>query len=205
MPLEVEMKFPVDDFKDITSSLSRAGARLKENLFEKNIVYDTCVLSLKEKSSLLRLRQTGEYCLLTLKRKTENDEDKKIKTRIENQVLVSEFAQTDLILKGLGYEPVLEYEKFRKTYELDKSEICLDTVSFGRFVEIEASRENIFNVARTLGLDENKAMSKSYHQLNREFNEDNGLDPNPSFVFDFHERQKLALELGCDINWLSTS
>jgi len=70
------------------------------------------------------------------------------KDRLENETSV-DVAPTLKILRGLGYSPSLVYQKFRKTFCVnpgtfsDKAEICLDTLPFGSFVEIEAANGHV--------------------------------------------------------------
>ena len=80
-------------------------------------------------------------------------------------MVVSDFATMDVILRRLGYEVALIYEKYRTTYVLGDAEIVLDELPYGNFTEIEAEAETIERVVEELGLGEFKRMSGSYTNI----------------------------------------
>ena len=70
-----------------------------------------------------------------------------------------------VILRRLGYEVALVYEKYRTTYELDGAEIVLDELPYGNFTEIEGDAETIERVVAVLGMGAARRMSGSYVQI----------------------------------------
>ena len=80
-------------------------------------------------------------------------------------MVVSDFETMDVILRRLGYEVALIYEKYRTTYALGDAEIVLDELPYGNFTEIEADAETIERVVEELGLGEFKRMSGSYTNI----------------------------------------
>ena len=72
-------------------------------------------------------------------------------SRFEAEVNVGDFANTKLILEKLGFMVTASYEKYRSTFFLDNTEIVLDELPFGNFVEIEGLLEGYPTVSRSVG------------------------------------------------------
>ena len=85
-----------------------------------------------------------------------------IASRFEAEVEVGDFALTDVILRRLGYEVALIYEKYRTTYALAGAEVVLDELPFGNFTEIEGDAATIERVVEKLGLGDARRMGGSY-------------------------------------------
>ena len=62
---------------------------------------------------------------------------------------------------------MLEYRKTRETWQLDGALVALDTLDFGRFVEIEGAEADVRRVAGQLGLEMERAVEKGYPALMR--------------------------------------
>lgn len=163
---EVELKYPVNDFSEIRGNLRQAGAELIcEAAEEKNTVYDFPDGSLKGNGTLLRLRNFNMEVILTVK---ESELPGSMKIRKEHETVISiSFYAAETMLKALNYVPVFSYEKTREIWSIAENvHICLDTLFFGKFVEIEAdSQLKVRNVSRILGLDPSDGLSQSYRQL----------------------------------------
>lgn len=157
---EVEVKLHTPDLAAVQQSLAAAGATLvKPRVFERNARYDSADGSLTEAGIVLRLRQ-DETAKLTYK--ADASVERGIVSRFEAEVEVGDFAMMDVILKRLGYEVALVYEKYRTTYELQGAEIVLDELPFGNFTEIEGDAATIERVVAALGLGECRRMAGSY-------------------------------------------
>ena len=52
-------------------------------------------------------------------------------------------AALEFILEALGYYPALVYEKRRETWRLGETEIVVDELPFGLFMEIEGAEKSI--------------------------------------------------------------
>lgn len=165
---EVELKYPVNDFSEIRGNLQQAGAELIcEAAEEKNTVYDLPDESLKHSGTLLRLREFGTEVILTVK---EPGIPGAMKIRNEHEtVLFISLRAAEEMLRALNYVPVFSYEKTREIWSIAENvHICLDTLFFGKFVEIEAdSQLKVSNVSRILGLDPSDGLSQSYRQLQK--------------------------------------
>jgi adenylate cyclase class 2 len=102
----------------------------------------------------------------------------------ESETDVADADNVRMILAGLGFNPVLRYEKIREKWTLLGCEVCLDTLPFGDFVELEGSEDAISACASALALPKNAASNATYHDLNRQRREARGEPPDESFVFD---------------------
>ena len=157
---EVEVKLHTPDLAAVQRALAAAGATLvKPRVFERNARYDSADGSLTAAGIVLRLRQ-DETAKLTYK--ADASLERGIVSRFEAEVEVGDFAMMDVILKRLGYEVALVYEKYRTTYELQGAEIVLDELPFGNFTEIEGDAATIERVAVALGLGACRRMAGSY-------------------------------------------
>lgn len=198
MPLEIELKFPVDGFSALRRSLTEAGAVPDPVVFEQNIVYDMPPEAalpgapgpLRAAGVLLRLRRNvakgreSRAGVLTVKLPAPADAPQGFKVRREIETEVADFAAMQGIVAGLGYVETLRYEKVRETWSGPGVHICLDRLPFGRFVEIEGQPQDIAAWAARLGLDPAASAAATYHDLHLERCRRLGAPHTDSFVFD---------------------
>lgn len=157
---EVEVKLHTPDLVAVKRALKAAGATLaRPRVFERNVRYDSADGSLTAAGIVLRLRQ-DETAKLTYK--ADASVERGIVSRFEAEVEVGDFALMDVILRRLGYDVALVYEKHRTTYTLDDAEIVLDELPFGTFTEIEGDAATIERVVEALGLGACRRMAGSY-------------------------------------------
>lgn len=160
---EVEVKLHTPDLAAVQRALGAAGAKLvKERVLERNLRYDSADGGLIASGEVLRLRQDAA---VKLTHKSHASVESGIVSRLEAEVIVSDFDTMHLILRRLGYRVALVYEKYRTTYELPDAEIVLDELPFGNFTEIEGAAETIERVVAALGLDDCKRMEGSYTDI----------------------------------------
>ncbi len=157
---EVEVKLHTPDLARVQDALEAAGATLlKPRVFERNLRYDSAGGMLSAQGAVLRLRQ-DDAARLTFK--VDERVVDGISSRFEAEVEVSDFALMDVILRRLGYEVALIYEKYRTTYALDGAEVVLDELPYGNFTEIEGDVATIERVTGKLGLAGARRMGESY-------------------------------------------
>ena len=157
---EVEVKLRTPDLHAVARALDAAGATLrKPRVFERNLRYDSAHGLLTAAGIVLRLRQ-DEAAKLTYK--ADASVERGIVSRFEAEVEVSDFETMDVILRRLGYEVALVYEKYRTTYTLAGAEIVLDELPYGNFTEIEGDSATIERVVGRLGLGACRRMAGSY-------------------------------------------
>ena len=82
--------------------------------------------------------------------------------RFEAEVEVSDYDAMALILERLGYHPFLIYEKYRTTYHHNDTEIVLDEMPYGNFVEVEGQPAAIEQTLTALGLSGEKRFNTNY-------------------------------------------
>jgi len=182
MALETELKFLGVDFKVLRQKLKDLGADSRGRFLERNAVFDDGKARLREKNILLRLRKDKDV-VLTLKRPA-GQESSRVKVREEFEVRVKDFEAMKEILRALGYEVWFWYEKVREKWLLGPCEVCLDTLPFGEFVEIEGPETEIAALSVKLGIDKHPVSAKTYHDLNLEYQKANNLPPDHNFVFE---------------------
>lgn len=182
MALEIECKYLDADFAALRLRLKELGAKRLGRWFEANEVFDDERRSLKAAGTLLRLREKPSGCVLTLKRASSKT-SAMAKIYEEHETGVADGSALREILLGLGYSPALRYEKLREKWTHHGCEICLDTLPFGDFVEIEGAEADIAACAQALGLLQSQTCTATYHELNSRHRTALGLAPDESFVF----------------------
>ena len=186
-PLEIEVKFFLKSPKTAHQCLQSMGARSQPKQFEINTCYDDSQHRITASDGVLRLRR-DDACRLTLKRKPAMV-DPDVKAYEELEVVVSDAEIMEKILGGLGYQPARRYEKWRQTYILEETLVCIDTLPFGTFLEIEGDKNAIRQTSHWLGLKWEKRILTNYLAIfdrlkeeaqlafdNPTFDDFNGLD-----------------------------
>jgi len=162
--LEIEVKFLAPkDPAVLRDRLAAIGAVSQGRVFESNAVFDDTHRTLASRGQLLRLRQDRERRLTFKSPVPGADQGYKIRREIELDI--SDIEAMAAVLRALGFDRVLIYEKWRETFEVGKAHICLDTMPFGDFVEIEADQEAIAGLAGQLGLNWPDRIVRNYHQV----------------------------------------
>jgi adenylate cyclase class 2 len=161
--LEIEVKFLLPTVEPVKSAIFALGAEASPRVFETNIRYEDEATSFIQRKMLLRLR-TDTRTTLTLKSQpSESDPDFKIHRELE--VEVSDFNTMDAILKGLGYHQAQRYEKWRQTFRLKGTSLCIDSLPFGDFLEIEGPKAAIVDLARRIGMPWQGRILHNYLEL----------------------------------------
>lgn len=166
--LEIEVKSPCDDLRNVEARLNNLGAR-----FEKEVVQSDVYLSHPSRDfgttdEALRLRREGDKHVLYYKGPKL---DKETKTREELAAPIPEPSSLMTILEKLGFGVVAEVEKRRRIYLVGDVEVSLDSVTgLGGFVELEVQdrdleegKKMIYALMRELGLE--KMERSSYLEL----------------------------------------
>ncbi|SCX83337.1 class IV adenylate cyclase [Desulfoluna spongiiphila] len=162
--IEVEVKYRLADTDAVRHRLVVAGAISSGRVFEANIRYDTADGGIRQAGCLLRLRKDGKT-RLTHKTPHADTGAEGFKIHRELEVEVSDFDTMDGILRALGFGAVQTYEKWRETLHLKGCEICLDTLPYGEFMEIEGEKGRIEEVAQLLGLTRKGRIATNYLAL----------------------------------------
>jgi adenylate cyclase, class 2 len=158
---EREIKFFVQDLEAMAQRLHLCGADLgRERTLERNLRFDTADHSLQREGRVLRLRQ-DDCVRVTYKADARVEGGAIVRTELE--FTVDNFAVARKLFEALGYQVVVSYEKYRRTYRLGDVEVVLDELPMGDFVEIEAPNNVLIEgVAQMLGLDWSKGIATNY-------------------------------------------
>jgi len=160
MPIEHEAKFILTDSQEIRSKIIALGGHSDGRFFETNVCYEDAKDSLLQKKSILRLRQDRKAWLTYKSPPTEANRE--VKTMNEIEVSVSDFESMDQILIAVGFHRAQVYEKWRETFTLDDAQLCLDTMPFGDFLEIESTPKRVKSLAASLGFSLKKRVLDNY-------------------------------------------
>lgn len=163
MAVETEVKFYLPDVPAIRDRILRLGAASRGRVFETNIRFEDAAGSLFSRKQLLRLRQDRK-ATLTYKREPAVP-DAEYKTYQELETEVSDFETTRRILAALGFHEAQIYEKYRETFYCQDTCLCLDTMPYGHFLEIEGDKNNIRELAGRLQLAWQKRILTNYLNL----------------------------------------
>ena len=158
--LEIEVKFYLSDMDRIRDRIIEIGAVSRGRVFETNIRFDDSDNSLIQKKSLLRLRQDTKT-ILTFKSEPPFKDDQ-FKILRELEVEVSDFTTMKNILESLGFREEQVYEKWRETFILNSANLCLDTMPYGNFLEIEGQKEDIKELVSQIGFNWKKRILLNY-------------------------------------------
>ena len=161
--IEVEKKFRLTKRQRdaVLKRLPAIGANLEREDFEENTLFSGDML--EAGSSVLRLRRVQGKATLTYKKRLPGTSA--IKQQREEETAVADPEAMEAILLALGFTPALVYEKRRQTWRLGKTEIVIDVLPFGLFMEIEGRVTDIRAVERKLGLKGLRAENATYPQL----------------------------------------
>ena len=136
---------------------------MKGSGFETNIRFDDEAMRLTQGKKVLRLRQDTR-CRLTVK-SPPDDTDTEFKIFRELEVDISDSQTMIAILEQLGFYPRQVYEKQRETYLFNQTELCLDSLPYGHFLEIEGGKDDIRKAAEAIGLNWEKRITANYLSL----------------------------------------
>jgi len=161
--IETEVKIYVHNLDEIEQRLLDRGSKLiRDRIYERNVRYDLDDRSLTNRGVVVRLREDDS---VKLTYKEPGSIERGIITREELEVEVSDFDTMQLILSKFGYAPSMFYEKYRTTYACHGTQIMLDVLPFGSFVEVEGAKNDIEWVLEQIGLQHMERREDSYSKL----------------------------------------
>lgn len=160
-PVEHELKFPCADLDALEARLAELGAEQRApRTFEDNLVFDRDG-ELAAGGRLLRLRLDRHGLRLTFKGPASFEGG--VKSRLEQEVEVSDAEGACGILESLGYRVVRRYQKRRGEWTIDGVAVAVDETPLGGFVEFEGPTAS--QAARRCGFDPERAERRSYLEL----------------------------------------
>jgi adenylate cyclase class 2 len=172
MPIEIEKKYRLTrkQREEVSRRLPKIGAKRKGEEFEVNTLYAGDNLDMGR--TVLRLRRIGKRGILTYKERFPTRSA--IKHQREDETRVDDPDAMELILAALGFTAALVYEKRRETWALGKTEIVIDELPFGLFMEIEGTEQSIRDVESKLAIKRLRSETATYPQLTLKHGTDYG-------------------------------
>jgi len=171
MPIEIEKKYRLSlkDRRAIETHLRALGSKPKPLEHEENTIY--CGGDLGFGLRALRLRRVNGEAILTLKERIPTDSP--IKHQNENETRVKNADATDAILRGIGFEPALVYEKRRTRWDVGRAKVVIDELPYGLFMEIEASEREIKRVEKLIAAENLQAVTDTYPAMTAQLGKKN--------------------------------
>ena len=166
--IESELKFRLrgeNDHRKLRAILRERGARNTARYREENYRFSGPGKSTRNTTLRLRVLNGGPHGMLTAKGPARFAGG--VKTREETEIEVRDTHATLDMLQQLGFRVGWIYPKRRSLWMLDGVAVTLDLLDFGWFVELEGPADVLPEMARSLGLDPNKALRDSYSVMAR--------------------------------------
>ena len=163
MAFEIEKKYrlTIGERERVLKRLHDIDAQFCGEEFEENTLYAGGIIDVK--NCVLRLRRVGGTAFLTYKERFQSSSA--IKRQREDETRVEDADAMVAILNALGYRPSVVYEKRRATWRVADTELVIDELPFGLFMEIEGEEKAIIDTESLLGLSDLMAEMSTYPQL----------------------------------------
>lgn len=154
MKTEYEVRILEVNFDEIIKKLETMGAKQVGVYHQKRYVYDFIPA---EKGRWVRLRTNGKETTLTIK----EIESLGIKGTKELEIVVSNFEDTNEVMKKLGYVPRTFQENFRIEYSLNGVNFDLDKwPMIPSYLEIEGqSEDDVIKMVQILRLKDDDVIT----------------------------------------------
>jgi len=162
-PLEIEVKFYLADVAGMRERILALGATACGRVFEANTRFEDEARGLKDRGVLLRLRKDDKARLTFKSPPADPDEDFKIHRELE--IEVDDFETCQAILEALGFHGAQAYEKWRETFTLGETNLLVDTMPYGTFLEIEGEKKDIRHLSNLLALKWEQRILLNYLEI----------------------------------------
>ncbi|MBL8877686.1 MAG: class IV adenylate cyclase [Phycisphaerales bacterium] len=153
MAIEIEFKFPLPDKAEVRQRLIAAGGAVTHDERETNTLFDTPERELLAADAGLRIRECAPRLNLPAHPNTLTYKGPAgvgaAKSREEIELVVGDCAAAALLLRRLGYESAVIYEKNRETWRLGPCVVTIDELpELGAWLEIEGPSETAVRAMR---------------------------------------------------------
>jgi adenylate cyclase class IV len=150
MKTEIEAKIRLESFDEVSAKLPKVSFRRQKNIYLKD-----------NKGNLIRVRYENNRIILN--RKKDANLNTPFKAKQEEECAVKDLFD---VLRFLGYEKVLSYEKKRADIRLHSCIVSLDILpDRSCFIEVEGNENNIKKVLSHLELNNHVLENKSYFEI----------------------------------------
>ena len=164
MSTETEIKVEIQNPEGFCARLQAFNPRVVSiRHFEDNRLLDFPDKALKDRRSLVRIRQAGKRTILTYKGPPK--EKGIFKTREELETGLDNGTIAIEILQRIGMREWFRYQKYRREFALDLVIVALDETPIGIFAELEGSETAICDLARKLDIEQSRFIRDSYYSL----------------------------------------
>lgn len=178
--LEREIKFAVPSLDPVVERLRGLDAVQAQRIgseIEHNYVLDTAQDELKARDERLRIREIEGRPGVLVTWKGPASTRSGVRRREERQFHADDRDACVAVLSNLGLRPVRAYDKVRTSWRLEDLIVCLDTLPFGSFVEIEftaavaedSEAATLERGVRLLGLEGAPRIQASYARLQQDW------------------------------------
>ncbi len=165
MPLEIELKFPVQSFESVETALAKRDVVFGPAVRQVDQYLAHPQRDFVETDEALRLRRLARSCQVTYKG-PKLDQSSKTRREIEFTVSIEDVDKVEQLFKELSFHPVAVVKKQRRqatvTWNAISVTVALDTVEdLGLFVELEVVattddfepiRQELFRFSASLNL-----------------------------------------------------
>jgi len=182
---EIEIKLKVVNPRLIHQKLKDIGAKFFGKVFERTVRFDTSDKNLEKRGKFLRIR-TGFENTVTFKQKFDN---KKFKERKEIELEISDPDKMRMVFESLGFKKIKIMEKYREKWQFGNTEIVIDKLPMGNFIEIEGEKRKIKEMVKILGLNFKDRIIATYWDLWKEFSKKEGIR-NENIIFPSIKKNK---------------
>jgi len=175
--IEVELKFPLLNHKEIIEKLKSIAKLEKERDFQKDIYFNPAhrdFLSKKPVSEWLRLRESKKGFSLNYK-KWHNEDGTKTVSCDEFETKIENLEALKKLFGNLNFKELISVEKNRSIWNYKDTEIAIDEVKeLGTFIEIEArgnfanieeAKKHLYEVLKELGTEVGEQDFEGYPYL----------------------------------------
>ncbi len=172
MSIEIEKKYrlPSERRTKVEDALTEFGAEYVGEDYEENTIFGGPALS--ETGAIIRIRKIGERTILTYKRRLAGGGG--VKHQIEEETDVADADAIRKIVEALGLVAGVVYEKRRKTWKFRDTEVVIDELPFGLFMEIEGSITSIKEAEMLLDIEDLESVHETYPRLTSTHGKRNG-------------------------------
>ena len=172
MPIEIEKKYRLRELQrdQIIARLAALNFPSSPTEFETNVIYRNSTLA--SENAIVRLRRVGDRSILAFKKRYTSTSA--IKHQLEEETEVTDVEAMALILMHLGLSESLIYEKRRQTFHYAGTEIAIDELPFGFFMEIEGVEQDIEKAENELGIADLRAIEDTYPALTQKYGKRKG-------------------------------
>jgi len=162
---EIETKFKVDNAVALRKKLGQAKASVISKTLERDVYYT--LQGLRFPGTVIRLRTLDrETGIFTVKLPGRKSGDGPFKIRDEYEARIRGPVTFGRVMRKVGFTPCFIKEKVRETYTLKNAKILLDKLPYlGWYMEIEARKSRIKEIAEELGFSMAEAIPGTYMDL----------------------------------------